>query len=142
MFTYAKVCEMAAKCTKSRADKCNSFSSAKICYSNMNSYRVFAPVFFRVSHHRERERKWRMCGGEERSEVNFLPQILSVKHQFYLLFASTYFPSRSSSLHGLSSGLKEESIQQKCEKCGKKNFWQIRTAFVVHTYIRIALLCL
>lgn len=32
---------------KSRADKCNSFSSAKICYSNMNSYRVFAPVFFR-----------------------------------------------------------------------------------------------
>lgn len=64
----------------------------------------------------------------------FFPLILSVKHQFYLLFASKYFPSRSSFFHAFNKNVKNVVRE--------KLLAFVRTAFVALTYIRIAIFCL
>lgn len=96
----------------------------------------------RVSHKRnggekKMRKKERMCRGKEGSAVNFFLLILSVKHQFYLLFANIFPLIRVPFIccPTIENKRTEPSTQQKCEKCRKEEKLLANSNRVVAIYI-------
>lgn len=103
------------------------FPEPKICYSIWTRYQVFAPVFieYLINATEEREKKEKKSASRQKGKCRQLfLQILSVKHQFYLLFASIFFLFQAA-----------ETRQKKW----KEKLLANSNRVVAYTYIRIAL---